>query len=1170
MHILATIGWRLLKRHVFPSVLLACCAVGMGGQSSIQPGKPDKETPPGLTEESILAEIRKIEQSSELDAAAKKKVIAIYQDALLELKAAATARALASKFSEQAASVKKEIVETIKQRTSLPKEPDVRIPESASLAELQSGLNTALEKLAKAKEEYEKWEKEPSRRAERIKKIPEELKQANDRLKEVEKQLAIAEKAKGLVAAANKTFLQAKKLALEANIEALEKERRAYVATVELLPIRRALAADLLVLAEAEVRAWQTALSQRRRQEVELQIELAREALRQAPPEYKAVAQKNLELSLRRKEIRDRMEQVARELELAKKTLESIRSRRERMQERIKAVGLTNVIGQLLLAERAALPKVGEFRRRNRTRQETLQQLRLELFNLEESRAALDKLDKIVARYPNRDQAMVYFDRQQRYLDKLIADLSTYLFEVVKLDSLEKQVVQEVSETERYIKEHVLWIASAAPLSLEDVERLPAALAWLADWQQWNAVREALVEDALEHWLGYSLAILLLVGLWLATPRLKRVLRHLGDRVRQRGWNEFGPTLQALMVTVLLASALPAPLYFLGWRLSVAQSEFTLPAALGEALIIASRSSLLFSLIYHLCRAGGVADAHFGWSNAQLRRIRRFARLVAFVLVPLVFGVALFQFQPNPVLRNSVGRLLFLAAMPTWMLLAIGLFRPKNGLIYRSIPTRTEGLFHRMGKLWCLVGIAVPGALALITGLGYYYTAWQIALRVEESIWLLLCLFLLGALLFRWALIARRWLALYQARRRQQAQAETAEVTESGAERERAIAEVTVDLTQVNEQTRRLLMTILFVAGALGLWLIWVDIVPALSFLDQIHLWTKTVTTAVGGDGEALSTPIEKVVPVSLLDLVMALVIAVLAIVAIRNVPGLLQLIALERLPLDAGLRFTITTISRYVIALAAILFVGDRVGLAWSSMQWLVAALMVGLGFGLQEIFANFVSGIILLIERPIRVGDIVTVGNTSGTVTNIQMRATTIRDWNRRELIVPNRKLVTDELVNWTLSDAVYRVDLPVGIAYGSDTERAREILLDIAAKTANVLPEPKPKAIFKKFGDSTLDFELRICIPNIDYWPSVVTAVNSEIHRRFAEAGIEIAFPQRDLHIRSIGKSEPKLEMLVPILRGEERTSNGKEGSDGNVASQAPEPTSSPSGGTEKSDG
>ena len=187
------------------------------------------------------------------------------------------------------------------------------------------------------------------------------------------------------------------------------------------------------------------------------------------------------------------------------------------------------------------------------------------------------------------------------------------------------------------------------------------------------------------------------------------------------------------------------------------------------------------------------------------------------------------------------------------------------------------------------------------------------------------------------------------------------------------------------------------------------------------------------------------------------------------------------------------------------------------------MAALGVGIGFGLQEIVANFISGLILLFERPIRVGDAVTIGDVSGTVSKIRIRATFITTWDRKELIVPNKEFVTGRLVNWTLSDTVVRVLVPVGIAYGSDTQKAKDLMLEIAKENDKVLDDPPPSVLFMGFGSSSLDFELR-AFTKMDTYLALRDELHMAVDRAFREAGIVIAFPQHDIHVHSVEEALP----------------------------------------------
>ena len=221
---------------------------------------------------------------------------------------------------------------------------------------------------------------------------------------------------------------------------------------------------------------------------------------------------------------------------------------------------------------------------------------------------------------------------------------------------------------------------------------------------------------------------------------------------------------------------------------------------------------------------------------------------------------------------------------------------------------------------------------------------------------------------------------------------------------------------------------------------------------------------------------------------------------------------------MQTGTAYAVTSLVNYVIiSVAAIVFLAS-LGVRWDQLQWLAAGLTVGLGFGLQEIFGNFISGLILFFERPLRVGDVVTLNNLSGRVAKIRIRATVITDFDRRDILVPNRQFITGQFVNWTLSNTITRIIVKVGVAYGSDLQKTKEILTQIAEDEPRVLNEPTPTVLFLNFGTSTLDHELRVHVASLADRNIAVDALNREIDKRFKEAGIEIAFNQIDVHFRN----------------------------------------------------
>ncbi|MCA8923463.1 MAG: mechanosensitive ion channel [Planctomycetes bacterium] len=376
-----------------------------------------------------------------------------------------------------------------------------------------------------------------------------------------------------------------------------------------------------------------------------------------------------------------------------------------------------------------------------------------------------------------------------------------------------------------------------------------------------------------------------------------------------------------------------------------------------------------------------------------------------------------------------------------------------------------------------------------------------------------------------------------------------------------------LDLALIREQTGRLFRSLAVVALIVALWLIWDDVLPALKRLEQVQLWPtvdwveaeeqhypaleRTVVPSAEGatpgapadhaptqpapEGDDVRpvpqlTPVPALAPapsepdeaaaarVTLVHLGTALIVFAFTLLVARNLPGLLELALFQRLPLDAGARYALITVTRYAVVFFGVTLAFRNVGIGWSSIQWLAAALTFGLAFGLQEIFANFVSGLILLAERPIRVGDVVTVSGINGKVARIRIRATTILQWNGKELVIPNKNFVTGDVVNWTLSDPSTRLDIPLGVAYGSDVPKVKRLLLELTRAHPLSLADPPPAAYFMGFGDSVLSIELRVWIPDPNAIPIIRDDLLNAIQERFAAEDVEIAFPQRDLHVRS----------------------------------------------------
>ena len=222
---------------------------------------------------------------------------------------------------------------------------------------------------------------------------------------------------------------------------------------------------------------------------------------------------------------------------------------------------------------------------------------------------------------------------------------------------------------------------------------------------------------------------------------------------------------------------------------------------------------------------------------------------------------------------------------------------------------------------------------------------------------------------------------------------------------------------------------------------------------------------------------------------------------------------------IELGVRLAVGTIIRYMVLVLGLIIVLQTVGIDLSTLTILAGALGVGIGFGLQNITNNFVSGIIILFERPIKVGDRIQVGDVNGDVVRISMRSTTVVTNDNISVIVPNSEFISSTVVNWSHTDRNVRFNISVGVSYNADPEKVKQILLDVADNEEGVLKSPKPDVLFDEFADSSLNFKLRIWTSTYITTPGLLKSkLYFEIFKKFKEKGIEIPFPQRDLHIKN----------------------------------------------------
>lgn len=752
------------------------------------------------------------------------------------------------------------------------------------------------------------------------------------------------------------------------------------------------------------------------------------------------------------------------------------------------------------------------------------------------------------------------------YRDALGTARDTRKAEVAALERLGAvgaRFLAAIERTEAFVAERILWIRSAdaiwhvQPGALRTEAREALAPA------EWRAVARGVLVGAegtpgdLERRPWTYLALVLgLVALVAARVRLGRMLGDEADLAQQRSQVSIASTLRALLITALMAAPTGAILYALAWltrtweggHVMVGDSSgATRMFALSQGLASAAVVAWVVGAFRALTLPRGLAAAHFDWPDVATRRVRIqtawllptscVAAFLAEFLSNLEVGAGggegegSFSFEVDG-LAHSEGfsRLAFVVLLASFALFHLRTLHPSRGILaLNARAALPNDVLTNLRRLWFFLGLTLLAALGVAALLGYGFTARALFNRLLLTVSYIVGVFVLRAVALRWTRLVRRREALDRLRKRREEQrakrlAEIERLRDAGEEVEDVelsalqVEDEQVDVAALSTDVLSLVRVLTGLAALIGVFLIWAAVLPALGALDDVRLWERDqLVAAIDGTHDGLTGIAKEWV--SLADLGLALLVLAMTWMAVRDLPSFLEIALLSRLQLGSGERYAITTLFRYALTLVGLLWAFNELGLSWSKVQWLAAGVSVGLGFGMQEIFANFVSGIVLLFERPVRVGDWVTLGDVEGVVSRIRIRATTIRDRDLKELVVPNREFITGSFINWTLSDPVSRVAVTVGVAYGSDIERALQILLDCGRSSPYSVAEPVPNVIFKEFGASSLDLELRIFVHGREVKPRVVHDLHVRIDAAFRAAGIEIAFPQRDIHVRSV---------------------------------------------------
>ncbi len=1108
--------------------LLLTFSVGVAAEEIER--KPDQ--PESI--QTLTTQLKTVELIPDLDATAKAKVIEAYKQALASATSSESFKAKAESFKAQANEVAS-LLSTERAKVSQEvRQPSVNAA-GLELKELDQIVRQKSVELERLKQDLTEATDAIADREKRLLDIPTAIANANTRLANVETELGKTppEDQPKTVTEANSALLEQRRAALRNELDALKAENAWHVANGELLPVRRDVARQQLDRHQAELARWQQAAREKREDEVDRAIRDANDALEDLPAPLKPLGDANLKAAKLRRLTEEELQRLTNEQSELQNSLKKLEQQFARAQQEANAeASVSQAIGEVLRERRIELRNIQQQLPNSESLQPEISQNRLQLFLLREELADLEDIEEATSTTLAeleidegfREQVRKQLEFRTQLVKGLIADrgdqfemLAQKEGTVTGLKSLTKGYAQ-------FIDERVLWIRSADIFGIQQFTESVNSAQAFAMSPGWKELPSLLAGRCLQKPYTLTVALAALIPVLIVSKRLRTGIRQCGEKAKSGSCRDFGFTWRATLLTSALALVWPAAFYLFGLWLSGGRlADNRVATQLAAGFLTGGAILLPVEFWRQSARKLGLMESHFGVAPNATELLRRSLPWLTFVLTPLCAFAAMVRTSGNPIHEQSLGRLAFVTSM---LVLAFFLHRvghPRRGIVQSYLARRPDSILFKSRFVLYWLTVATPLAFAVIAIVGYQFTAEQLAVRLLWSCFLVLGIWFLRALALRWVVLSRRRLAIEQARARLAMTSEQTETDPITAEAQANLEEI--DLSSVDQQTRRLVRAVTVVVGALAIWSLWVDVLPALSKLGDGKAWDVSVATiaadSAANDGAAETATTQTIVDeVTYGEVFKAIAIFGIMVLAMRDVPGLLELVLLQRLPLDVALRFAITTLTRYVIFVVGMVWALGTIHIGWSKVQWLLAGVGVGLGFGLQEIFANFVSGLIILFERPLRAGDIVTIDGVTGTVKSVRMRATIIQDLDRKDFIVPNKDFITGRLLNWTLSDEVSRIVVPVGVAYGSDTDNAKELMLSAATEHELIVQEPPPQVTFEQFGDSSLNLVLR-CFISLKNMPSrlkIIDELHSKIDALFRDANIEIPFPQRDLHLRS----------------------------------------------------
>lgn len=924
------------------------------------------------------------------------------------------------------------------------------------------------------------------------------------RLQEIADQLKITQ------TDAVKLKLQAEQAAINAQINLINQELAGSSVLQDYSTSLRNLLTERINRLEQENLQLQNIINARRQAATEKTVQdLAQHQGNQTDTLLSKESETNLKLSEYLLKSNNRLNEISQLNQTTKQQLNKTQQIEETLKEQSLALKNSIALSRILYQQKQVLPTPVE----DNNLANEIANLRIYQFQLNEQQEQFISPSNYVNRLLTnntdvnddlRQKLLELARTRQQLFSQLQYSLNSLTTEAINLQLTKQQLQKKVSQISDEIDEKMFWLPSNSTLGWNWLKQVPSRLKDELSSISWQQTLTDLGRGLVDRpWIFAPVVFFIILLLW-KRRYLSARIESLNKEVGNVRYDSQLHTPLVILFNILLA--LPEALVLALGGIALLLDGQGMNIAYGKTLLELALGWMFFYTTYRLLSPNNVAMTHFNWNERQVATMRKQIVQIGALSLVLMSVVTIASQQLGNLANDVLGIIIVIIC---YLLMAF--------VIARTVfSKKARCYFNTIRWIMAIAIVSLPIILMIATIAGYYYTALRLTDRLIDTLYALLIWVVSEAVLVRGLSVAARRIAFQRALEKRKNKAETKEGEEE------IIEEPVLDIQEINQQSLRLIRLGLFVVFGFTLYWIWSDVLAVFSYLDTITLYQY-----VGVDGATL-------VPLTLKAFIIAIVIAIVTVVLTRNLPGLLEVTVLSRLNLERGISYATTTLLTYIIIAVGFSLTLGLLGVSWNKLQWLVAALSVGLGFGLQEIFKNFVSGIILLFERPVRIGDRITVGGVTGTVNRIQIRATRVTDGDRKEVIIPNTTFATGQLINWTLTDTITRITLKIGVGYDSDIDRVKELLLQIAQNNSRVIQDPGPSVSFVNFGADTLDLELTMLVNEIADRGAATDEINRQILTLFRAENIDIPYHQVDVTLKNSEGKE--LTLTEPATKKE----------------------------------